>query len=54
MEQKIRNNIPKLFNLLNKKRNSEEENKINEQITNFESNIYTNNYKQDIQILIII
>ena len=50
MEQKIRNNIPKLFNLLNKKRNSEEENKINEQITNFESNIYTNNYKQDITL----
>ena len=50
MEQEIRNNIPKLFNLLNKKRNSEEENKINEQITNFESNIYTNNYKQDITL----
>ena len=50
MEQEVRNNIPKLFNLLNKKRNSEEENKINEQITNFESNIYTNNYKQDITL----
>ena len=50
MEQEIRNNIPKLFNLLNKKRNSEEENKINEQITNFEYHIYINNYNRYITL----
>ena len=50
MEQEIKNNIPKLFNLLNKKRNSEKENKIKDQITNFEYHIYINNYNRYITL----
>ena len=50
MEQEVKNNIPKLFNLLNKKRNSEKENKIKDQITNFEYHIYINNYNRYITL----
>ena len=50
MEQEIKNNIPKLFNLLNKKGNSEKENKIKDQITNFEYHIYINNYNRYITL----
>ena len=50
MEQEIKNNIPKLFNLLNQKRNSEKENKIKDQITNFEYHIYINNYNRYITL----
>lgn len=50
MEQEIKNNIPKLFDLLNEKRNSEKENKIKDQITNFEYHIYINNYNRYITL----
>lgn len=46
MEQKIMYNLPKLFNLLNKKSNKEEESEIKEKISKFDCFINSNNYRK--------
>ena len=46
MEQKVMYNLPKLFNLLNKKSNKEEENEKKEKINKFNCFINSNNYRE--------